>query len=143
MENKIFYSNFLDDTYNAAFDFFKELKVGNVVVLEGDLGVGKTEFVRAVCKNFDVDAIITSPTFTLINQYDTAFSSIYHIDLYRIKSKNELLGLGFQELFDDKNSIFFIEWAENSFDLIPKIDYKVLIKHNNSESSRVIEITKF
>ena len=142
MESKIFYSTSLDDTYNIASVFFKELKPGDIVVLEGDLGVGKTEFVRAVCNRFGINDVITSPTFTLINQYDSEFANIYHIDLYRIKTTNELLGLGFQELFENKKSIFFIEWAENSFDLIPKIDYKISIKHNDNETSRVIEIVR-
>lgn len=143
MESRVFFSNSINDTYNISFAFFTELKIGDIVVLEGDLGTGKTEFVRAICNNFGVRNIITSPTFTLINQYESDFADIYHIDLYRIKNCNELLNMGFQELFDSNNSIFFIEWAENSFGLIPKIDYKISIKHNNSEESRIIEIIKY
>ena len=142
MGSKIFYSASLEDTYNIASIFFRELKKGNVIVFEGDLGVGKTEFVRAICNCLEIDEVITSPTFTLINQYQCSLANIYHIDLYRIKNRNELLELGFLELFENKNSIFFIEWAKNSFDLIPKIDYKISIKHNDSEESRVIEIAK-
>ncbi len=139
---KLFYSNSLDDTYNIASTFSKELKEGNVIVLEGDLGTGKTEFVRAICNFIGVESVITSPTFTLINQHYSELFTIYHIDLYRIKSANELLNMGFQEIFDNKDSIFFIEWWENSFDLIPHIDYKISIKHNNNELSRTIEIIK-
>ena len=143
MEGKTFYSNSLDDTYNIASIFFNNLKTGDVVTLQGDLGVGKTEFVRAICNLLGTDAVITSPTFTLINQYESKFlQHIYHIDLYRIKNRNELLNMGFQELFDDKDSIFFIEWSENSFGLIPNIDYKISIKHNNNETSRIIEIVE-
>jgi tRNA threonylcarbamoyladenosine biosynthesis protein TsaE len=143
VDNKIFYSNSLSDTFNIALIFLKWLKVGDIVVLEGDLGVGKTEFVRVICNELGVDDVITSPTFTLINQYESEFASIYHIDLYRIKSCEELLYMGFQEFFDNMNSIFFIEWGVNSFGLLPRIDYKILFKHNDSETSRVIEIVKY
>ncbi|MCL2039916.1 MAG: tRNA (adenosine(37)-N6)-threonylcarbamoyltransferase complex ATPase subunit type 1 TsaE [Bacteroidetes bacterium] len=141
--NRLFYSNSLEDTYSIAAAFSKELERGNVIVFEGDLGVGKTEFIRAICNFMGIESPITSPTFTLINQYFSDKFAIYHIDLYRIKSQNELLNMGFQELFDDKDSIFFIEWCENSFDLIPTIDYKISIKHNNTELSRIIEIMRY
>jgi len=140
---KIFYSASLDETYNIASIFFKELKAGDIIVLDGNLGVGKTEFVRAICKNLNISNVITSPTFTLINQYHCESFDICHIDLFRIKNKNELIGIGFQELFDGKNFIFFIEWAENSFDLIPEIDYKISIKHNDNENSREIIIENY
>ena len=143
IKNKIFHSDSLDDTKHIASVFFEELQVGDVVVLEGELGVGKTEFVRAICKHLKIDDVITSPTFTLINQYESELANVYHIDLYRIKSRDELLKVGFQELFDIKNTIFFIEWAENSFGLIPTTNFKISIKHNNSETSRIIEIVKY
>ena len=140
MKNRVFDSTSPEETYRIAATFFDELRIGNVVVLEGDLGVGKTEFVRAICRCLKVTDIVTSPTFTLINQYDSDITNIYHIDLYRIKNRDELLELGFVELFADNNSIFFIEWAENSFSLIPNIDYKISIKHNDNETTRIIEI---
>jgi tRNA threonylcarbamoyladenosine biosynthesis protein TsaE len=137
----VFYSNSLNDTYNIASDFSKKLKQGDIIVLEGDLGVGKTEFIRAICNFMEVESLVTSPTFTLVNQYESELFHIFHIDLYRINTQNELLNMGFQELFDNEDSIFFIEWWENSFDLIPVINYKISIKHNNTETSRIIEIT--
>ena len=140
MENKIFYSDSLANTYTIATNFCKELQVGNIIVLEGELGVGKTEFVRAICKNIGINDIITSPTFTLINKYNSEFANVYHIDLYRIKSRDELLWVGFQELFDTKDAIFFVEWAENSFGLMPIFNYKISIKHNDSQTTRIIEI---
>jgi tRNA threonylcarbamoyladenosine biosynthesis protein TsaE len=138
-------SNSLEDTKKIANEFAAKLKIGDIVIFNGDLGVGKTEFIKSICQFLNVEQAITSPSFTIINQYESFYfnrpANILHIDLYRIKSKMELIELGFQEIIFDKNSLKFIEWAENSHEMINFFNYKITINpHPESETRRTILI---
>lgn len=140
-----FHSNSLQDTKRIAKQFANQLKVGDIVVLEGTLGAGKTEVVRAICEYLDVEEIVTSPTFTIINEYHTSDTNltIFHIDLYRIKSVDELVGIGFFDIMEQPNAIYFFEWAENAFGLLPSKNYKItLTPHLTQENVRTITIEK-
>lgn len=145
MGKKIYTSNSLDDTKKIAIEFAKQLKIGDKIIFNGDLGVGKTEFVKAICLAFGVTETITSPSFTIINQYECRLLNkdinIFHIDLYRITKQSELIDMGFQEIMHTPDSIFFIEWAENSFGSITKFNYKITIDANFiNENVRTIKI---
>lgn len=119
-------SNNEDETIELGKKFAQFLNIKDIVVLEGELGAGKTEFIKGVCEYFSVEDIVTSPTFSIINQYTGLFKHkefvIYHIDLYRIKNEMELVEIGFDECINDDNSIKFVEW--------PQIAAKVLLKPN-------------
>jgi tRNA threonylcarbamoyladenosine biosynthesis protein TsaE len=100
------------DTYNFAKQLAQSLPLPAHILLYGDLGAGKTIFAKGLADGFgvaDVDEV-SSPTFTLINEY-TGRVKIYHIDLYRIDA-GKLEGLGLEEIFDDPNAAVIIEWAE-------------------------------
>ena len=145
---QIFHSNSTEETREIAKNFALDLKMNDIVVFNGDLGVGKTEFIRTICQFFGVEQIVTSPSFTIINEYEcfhfNTYISIYHIDLYRIKKQLELIEMGFQEIVSIKNSIKFIEWAENSFDMLPTFNHKITITANSdNETSRTIQIESF
>lgn len=129
----------LSGTHAVAFTFAEQLKAGDIVALCGDLGAGKTEFVKAICDKLNVNEVVTSPSFTLINQYECPVFTIFHIDLYRISKQEELLQIGLHELLDTSNSIFFIEWPENSFNTLPYITYTIQITHTTHQT-RTIEI---
>ncbi|MCX7880580.1 MAG: tRNA (adenosine(37)-N6)-threonylcarbamoyltransferase complex ATPase subunit type 1 TsaE [Ignavibacteria bacterium] len=122
-----------EETKQIAFEFSKRLKIGDLVALVGELGTGKTLFIRGVGNYFKINEIVTSPSFTIINLYNGLFESksfnIYHIDLYRIKNINEIIDLGFSEIIASPNSIFFIEWAEKAFDLITPPYYKITFEN--------------
>ena len=115
------------------------------VSLYGELGAGKTEFIKGICQYFKVEEIVTSPTFTIINQY-TGFLNgkellLYHLDLYRIKSYKELDEIGFKDCMNSENSIKLIEWAENATDFLPIPRYIVTITFDdNAEDKRIFEI---
>lgn len=99
-------------TYDFAKNLSASLKIPAHILLYGDLGAGKTLFSKGLADGFgvvDVDEV-TSPTFTLINQYEGRVP-IYHIDLYRIET-GALDGLGLDEIFDDPNAAVIVEWAE-------------------------------
>lgn len=123
------------ETLNAGKNFAKSLKSGDIVALFGELGSGKTEFVKGICDFFDVDELVTSPTFTIMNQYNGMDKlnneiPIYHIDLYRINKKEDLKEIGFEDCMFTNNAIKLVEWAEKAENLIPRTSYSVEIKPN-------------
>lgn len=124
------------ETEQLGFEFAKSLVPGDTIALYGDLGSGKTEFVKGICNYFQVEEIVTSPTFTIVNKYtstldDTPFY-IYHIDLYRIEKEIELVEIGFSEYLNDVNAITIIEWAEKtSFGFSKSIKIKISTDEEN------------
>lgn len=133
------------ETFDLGLRFAAELKPGDVVALFGDLGAGKTEFIKGICSYFIVDELVNSPTFTIMNQYSGIWDDIeipiLHIDLYRIKKSNELKEIGFDEIIFSKDSIKLVEWADKAFGILPPDSYSVNIKFKkNNETERVITI---
>ncbi len=100
-----------EDTFLLANELVNILK-NKIVFLNGDLGVGKTTFVKYYAKAIGFDDDITSPTFSIANNYSAINNSIMHFDLYRINSEEELEMIGFYDMINNKNSTIFIEWAE-------------------------------
>ena len=101
-----------EQTFAVAQDLARKLKVPAHILLYGDLGAGKTLFTKGLAAGFGVNDVdeVSSPTFTLINQYSGRIR-IYHIDLYRIET-GALDGLGLEEIFDDPGAAVIVEWAE-------------------------------
>lgn len=140
-----FISNSEIDTVHLGSKFARKLKSGDIVALTGELGSGKTEFIKGICEFFEVDELVTSPTFTIINQYQGHTKKkeipIYHIDLYRIKKTDELVEIGFDECLADDNCIKLIEWSEKAGERLTEPDYKVIIKTDeDNENLREIFI---
>jgi len=144
---EIIISNSLADTIVAGKKFATKLKPGDVVLFYGELGVGKTEFIKSVCDYYSVKEIITSPTFTIVNEYEgidnnNQILKILHIDLYRIRKQEELIEMGFEDYIYLQDAIKFVEWAENSFEFIKDFNYSVCITADEEdEEKRQIEIT--
>lgn len=142
-EKYITYSE--EETIELGAKFAERLKPGDIIALEGSLGTGKTEFIKGICKFFEVQEIVTSPTFTIINQYTGKFEdediNIYHIDLYRIKSKNEFDEIGLLDCLADENAIKVVEWADKANGILPDNIYRVKITSDNeNENERIFEI---
>ena len=96
----------------------REIQTGDVLALVGDLGAGKTQFVKGLAKGLGSTAVVTSPTFTLVHEYQGSRLPIYHFDFYRIESLAALRAIGFDEIvFGDGVSV--IEWADRFADAIP------------------------
>lgn len=127
----------LKETEKVATNFAATLCGGEVVLLNGDLGAGKTTFTQFVFKNLGVADAVTSPTFAILKSYQGKFM-LHHFDTYRI-STEEAIEAGFDEIFQEKDSIIFIEWSENISALLPKETIKINIKYI-SETEREIEI---
>ena len=99
--------------------FSKDLKSGDVVYLQGDLGAGKTTFTQLLLKNLNYPGRVKSPTYAIYETYDLENFSIIHMDLYRIGDPQELYYLALDEIFDGKN-IVIVEWPEKGLGVIPK-----------------------
>ena len=127
--------------------FAKKLRGGDMVALYGELGSGKTTFVQGLARGLGVKRHIISPTFIIVRKYgmgimnhESGIKSFYHVDLYRIENKNDLQGLGLEEIMKDKHSIVAIEWAEKVGELLPKTRWDIQFAYV-SESRRRVHIS--
>ena len=121
------------ETINAAKEYAKTLKTGDVVLLKGDLGAGKTEFVKGVAEHFGFTGV-TSPTYAYLNVYG---DYIYHYDCYRLSSGEDAEALGLTDYFG-KNDICLIEWAENIESVLPENAKTVVIEKVDNEKRKII-----
>jgi tRNA threonylcarbamoyladenosine biosynthesis protein TsaE len=109
----------LQELDSAAAQFLELAGEHLVIAFSGEMGAGKTTFIQALCRRLGVQVEINSPTFSLVNEYFTpAGNSIFHFDLYRIETKEELFDMGYEEYFFS-GALCFIEWPEKARNLIP------------------------
>ena len=127
----------IEETKQLAKKFANKLREGDVVLLNGDLGAGKTTFTQFVFAFLGVKEVVNSPTFAILKSYEGKFQ-LHHVDTYRL-STEEAIEAGFDEILDDRNSVIFIEWSENIKSLLPNKCIVINIKHLE-ENSREIEI---
>ena len=111
-----------------------------LIYLYGDIGLGKTTLVRSFLKYLSISNSVTSPTFTLINQYGGLSNPVYHYDMYRIKSPHELLEIGIDHYFNQKG-LHFIEWPDRFESHLPTPDYKIYF--HMLDNGRLIKIYKY
>lgn len=133
MKDYIYTSKSEDDTKQLAQKFASILKTGDVIVLSGDLGSGKTKFTEGFLTYYGLENEISSPTFTIVNEYKKDSINIYHFDVYRLEDSSEFYAIGGDEYFE--NGICIIEWGELIEDALPK-DY---IKINFSRDSNNVD----
>lgn len=105
----------------------------------GEMGAGKTTLIKALCEFYQIDDIISSPTFSLVNEYQGANKHIYHFDFYRIEDESEAYDIGFEDYLDSKH-LKFIEWPEKIPNLLPKYHHKINITVVD-ENTRKLTIT--
>ena len=133
-------SNSYEETQKIAADFAKTLKEGDVLCMYGDLGVGKTAFVQGLAKGLEINEPITSPTFTIVNEYSGTLP-LYHFDVYRIADSDEMYEIGYEEyVYGDGVSV--IEWPQLIDDILPEKRYDIEIAkdYDKGENYRTIEI---
>ncbi|MEE3414292.1 tRNA (adenosine(37)-N6)-threonylcarbamoyltransferase complex ATPase subunit type 1 TsaE [Segatella bryantii] len=129
----------LDNIQEAAQEFLNNLGDNKIFAFYGKMGAGKTTFIKAICEALDVDDVITSPTFAIVNEYTSnkLGEPIYHFDFYRIKKLDEVYDMGYEDYFYSGN-LCFLEWPELIEDLLPEDAVKVTITAND-DGTRNIE----
>lgn len=136
-----FISKSEQDTINYAKDFAKNLKTGNIIVLSGELGSGKTKFTEGVLEYFGLENEISSPTFTVVNEHHSNSINIYHFDVYRLEDVDEFYAIGGEEYFE--NGICLIEWGEIIENILPKGYTKITFtKFDDNPDYRELNIEK-
>lgn len=142
MTSKLFITNSAEETKDLARKFAKEVNPGDILVFFGNLGSGKTTFIQGLANGLGIERRIISPTFIIVRHYrlEKKNSSFYHIDLYRTGEKNDLIGLGLDQILTE-NNIVAIEWGEKLNGLMP--DKRIEIKLKNIEDKREILIKKY
>ena len=134
-----FISHSEKDTIEFAKDFASKLDKHTIIVLSGDLGSGKTKFTEGILKYFGLDEEISSPTFTIVNEYDAKDVKIYHFDLYRLEDIDEFYAIGGEEYL--QNGICIFEWGEMIESILPKGYIKITFSRDlENEDYRKLKI---
>lgn len=133
-------TNSPEETWNFAAVFAETLQAGTVLAMHGDLGAGKTCFIQGLAVALGIDEPITSPTYTLICEYNGRLP-LYHIDLYRLSGPEEVLGLGLEDYFYS-DGITAIEWAERADDLLPPDLWHIQIETEDETGTRTFRVFK-
>ncbi|MDD7461526.1 MAG: tRNA (adenosine(37)-N6)-threonylcarbamoyltransferase complex ATPase subunit type 1 TsaE [Prevotella sp.] len=128
----------LENIRQAAQQFIANKGEGKVFAFYGKMGAGKTTFVKAICEELGVTEVITSPTFAIVNEYQSSLTgeAIYHFDFYRIKKLEEVYDMGYEDYFYS-GSLCFLEWPELIEDILPENVIKVTIVEE-ADGSRTV-----
>jgi tRNA threonylcarbamoyladenosine biosynthesis protein TsaE len=106
-----------------------------LVTLTGDLGTGKTTLARAICRGYGVPNDVTSPTYTLVHEFEAPRSRVFHLDLYRLRRPEELNGLGWDDILASE-ALVIVEWPERAGDLLPRDHVPILLQHLPNDPDR-------
>lgn len=124
-----------EETKRFGHQLASHLKPGSVVALFGDLGTGKTTLTKSIGEGLGVEEIITSPTFTVIQEYRNSKIPLYHFDVYRLQSEQELIELGYEEYFYGEG-VTIIEWADKVQGLLPRDAILIHMSYGSTENQR-------
>ena len=127
----------IEEIREAAREFINHIGEHRVFAFYGEMGAGKTTFIKAICEELGVEDVITSPTFAIVNEYTSTNGPIYHFDFYRIKKLEEVYDMGFEDYFYS-GALCFIEWPELIEEVLPEDAVKVNITENADGSRTII-----
>mgnify|MGYP003313415341 CR=1 FL=1 len=140
MINFEYISHSADETMNFAQKLASKLGIGDVIVLNGDLGSGKTKFTEGILKYFGLDNEISSPTFTIVNEYNTKDFNIYHFDVYRFADSSEFYAIGGEDYFSQ--GLCIIEWGTIISDALPNNYIEINFeKSDENDDYRLLKIS--
>ncbi len=141
MHSYNFVSHSEEDTIKFADEFAAKLNGHSIIVLSGDLGSGKTKFTEGILKHFGLENEISSPTFTIVNEYDAKNFKIFHFDLYRLADVDEFYAMGGEEYL--QNGLCIFEWGEMIEDILQTNYTKITFSRDNDNTDiRKLEIEK-
>ena len=128
-----------EETKAFGFELGKNAQPGQVIALIGDLGTGKTTLTKSIAEGLGVTDIISSPTFTIVKEYHSGRLPLYHFDVYRLGSGEELLDIGAEEMLEG-DGVCVIEWADIVADVLPDDAFAVCLEYGENEGERIAEI---
>lgn len=138
---KKYITNSVEETQKLAAKIAEKYKNGAIIALDGPLGAGKTTFIQGFAQGLGIKSKIISPTFVLMKEYDLPHDSnakLYHIDLYRLESRQQINNLGLTDLLINPKNIFLIEWAEKLTDLPKSEIIKINIEYISEKSRQIV-----
>jgi tRNA threonylcarbamoyladenosine biosynthesis protein TsaE len=127
-EPRVCETHSVEETFALASEFAKSLQKGDVVALEGELGAGKTCFVKGIAQALGVTQVVTSPTFTLIHEYRGGKILLFHVDLYRLDTVSAAQHIGIEDYLPAPDGVAVVEWAEKIRALLPEKTRRVRIE---------------
>ena len=138
--NKIIETYSADETFKLGEQIGKDAKPGQVYALLGDLGVGKTVLIKGVAKGLGIDEPVNSPTFTIVQVYESGRLPFYHFDVYRIGDIEEMDEIGYEEYFYG-SGVSFVEWANLVEEIMPRETVQITIEKDLSKGFEYRRIT--
>ena len=129
-----------EDTKSFGINLGQKARAGQVIALIGDLGTGKTTLTKYIARGLGITENISSPTFTIVNEYETGRLPLYHFDVYRIGDPDELFNIGAYEYFDG-NGLCVVEWADLVQDELPEDTDFIFIEYGDEEGERIYRCT--
>lgn len=129
-------------TLNFGATLSRVLTPGTIVFLEGNLGAGKTTCLRGILRGLGFSGSVKSPTYTLVEEYDVEWGPLYHFDLYRLQTAEELETIGIREYFGD-NAVVVVEWAERGIGVLPKPDINIIFTIDILKNNRTITLKAY
>lgn len=133
----VYESRSVADTERIAADLARRLPAGSCIALEGNLGAGKTQFVRGLVRALGGNPrAVSSPTFTLLNVYPTSALQIFHLDAYRVSGADDFESIGFEELLD-QSGVVVVEWASRVSALLPPNTIHITIESTDETTRRI------
>lgn len=133
------YSANEQETEALGQELVRQMAPGSVVAFTGDLGAGKTAFVRGMARGLGVTQRVTSPTFTIVNEYEGGTLPLFHFDMYRLGSADELFDIGWED-FLRRGGICAVEWSENIQDALESDTIYVDIRRGQGDTDRIITV---
>ena len=127
----------VEETWSAAREFASHLVAGDIIRLEGDLGAGKTTFVQGLAAALGAKGRVASPTFCIVREHDASPNKLVHMDLYRLRSGDDLEAIGWDEYLA-QGAIIAVEWPERAGQLIPPDAKRVVLEHTAESDGRFI-----
>ena len=113
----------------------RQLRAPALVTLEGELGAGKTTLTQAICRGLGIGEDVTSPTFALVNEYQVNGTTVYHLDLYRLRGPDDLTNVGWDDIINS-GQIVMIEWPERAGDRLPTEALRLRLEHVPGDDTR-------
>jgi len=135
-----FHTRSSEETIAARRQLTQDLTAGQMIILRGDLGAGKTTLVKGIAEGFEAarQEDVTSPTFTLVHEYRGQSVTLFHIDLYRIDTERELPTLGIDDLRSEPGSILLVEWGEKFDKIKTECDGEISIDRTGENERRIV-----